>query len=162
MAPFGVILLLFIAAAALLMVEVLLPAHGLIGAMGVVLALVGVGVVFYHNQWAGVGVAYGLAAATPFAVVLWLKIWPRTPLGKRLILAAPTSRRPLDDAQSEAAGTTSLIGQVGITTSELRPGGTCEVAGQRVACSAEHGLIPRDTAIRIIAVTDGHLVVRPA
>ena len=153
-----VILLLFIAAAALLLVEVFLPAHGLIGAVGVILLLAAVGVVFYHNQWAGVGLAYALAAATPFVIVLWMKIWPRTPIGRRLILPGP----PKFDERTVTAVPGVAIGQTGVTASELRPGGTCDFAGERIGCTAEYGMISPGTTVRVIAVVDGHPVVRPA
>jgi membrane-bound ClpP family serine protease len=159
MDPLLLSFLLFAAAAVLLVAEVGLPAHGVLGLLGAVCIMAGVGVVFYLRPWAGLALAAGLVVATPFAIGLWLKIWPKTPLGRRLIL----SPSPAASKQSPAAATAGvLIGQTGITASELRPGGTCDFGGERVACTAEHGLIPTGTAIRVIAVVDGRPVVRPA
>jgi membrane-bound serine protease (ClpP class) len=152
--------LLFAAAAVLLVAELGLPSHGVLGLLGAVCIMAGVGVVFYLRPWAGLALAAGLAVATPFAIGLWLKIWPKTPLGRRLILSSPATSKQAPAGATAAAGIS--IGQTGITASELRPGGTCDFGGERVACHAEHGLIPTGTPVRVIAVMDGRPVVRPA
>ena len=159
MDPLLLSLLLFAAGIVLLVAEVGLPSHGVLGLLGALCIVAGVGVVFYLRQWVGVVLAVGLTVATPFMITLWLKIWPRTPLGRRLILSSPA---PARQSTASAADERSWIGQSGVTASELRPGGTCDFAGERVACTAEHGLIPPGTAVRIITVIDGRPVVRPA
>jgi membrane-bound serine protease (ClpP class) len=152
-------LILFAAGLVLLMVEVAVPAHGVIGLSGAAAIVAGVGVVFYRHQWAGLALAAGLTVATPFVIGLWMKLWPRTPMGRRLILSAPRA----GDTGGRATGAAPVrIGQTGVAVSELRPGGTCEIAGDRLGCRAEHELIPRGTPVRVIAIVDGHPVVRPA
>jgi membrane-bound ClpP family serine protease len=159
MDPLSLSLLLFAAGVVLLVAEVGLPSHGVLGLLGALCFVAGVGVVFYLHQGLGVVLAVGLTVATPFLIGLWLKIWPRTPLGRRLILSPPSAMTP---AAASAADERGWIGQIGVTASELRPGGTCEFGGERVACTAEHGLIPPGTSVRVIAMIDGRPVVRPA
>jgi membrane-bound serine protease (ClpP class) len=159
MDPLSLIFLLFAAGVVLLVAEVGLPSHGVLGLLGALCFVAGVGVVFYLHQWAGVALAVGLMVATPFLITLWLKIWPRTPLGRRLILASPAAKQPSANTTSDER---SWIGQTGVTASELRPGGTCEFGGERIACAAEHGVIPAGASVRVIAVIDGRPVVRPA
>lgn len=161
MDPLLLSLLLFAAGAVLLVAEVGLPSHGVLGLLAAMCIVAGVGVVFYLHQWAGLALAAGLAVATPFAIGLWLKIWPKTPLGRRLILSPPAAGKQAPPGGAATAAGVS-IGHTGITASELRPGGTCDFGGERVACTAEHGLIPPGTAVRVIAVADGRPVVRPA
>ena len=72
--PLALSFLLFAAGAVLLVAEVGLPSHGVLGLLGAVCIMAGVGVVFYLHQWVGVALAAGLAVATPFAIGLWLKI----------------------------------------------------------------------------------------
>jgi membrane-bound serine protease (ClpP class) len=160
MDPLPLAILLFAAGVVLLLAEVALPAHGVIGLLGAAAIVAGVGVVFYLNQWAGLALAAALTVATPFAIGLWVKVWPRTPMGRRLILSAPRAgdkgHRPADAAPAVR------IGQAGVAVSELRLGGTCEIAGERLGCRAEHELIPRGTPVRVIAIVDGHPIVRPA
>jgi membrane-bound ClpP family serine protease len=151
-------LILFAAGLVLLLAEIALPAHGVLGIAGAATVVAGIGVVFYHHQWAGAALAVGLTAATPFVVGLWLKIWPRTPMGRRLILTPPAPSA----ANRSVAASGVQVGQTGITVAELRPGGTCEFDGERLAARAEVGTIPRGASVRVIAIVDGHPVVRPA
>lgn len=148
-------ILLFAAAAVLVVAEMLLPAHGVIGAVGALALIGGVGVVFWINQWLGLGMAFALTVTTPFAVALWMKLWPKTPIGRRLFLAPPGATPP--------PPTTAMPrpGQTGVTVSELRPTGVCEFAGERVEARAEHGMVPPGHGVRVVGAAGGHVIVRP-
>ena len=149
-------ILLFAAAAALIVLEMLLPAHGVIGLLGAVALLVGIGVLFYLNQALGLAVATGLTVATPFGIALWMKIWPRTPVGRRLFLP------PAPPGAGGRITTPPLhVGQTGTTVSELRPMGMCEFEGVRLEARSEHGMIPPAATVRVVSVVDGHVIVRP-
>jgi membrane-bound ClpP family serine protease len=161
MEPLSLALLLFAAGIVLMLAELALPTHGVLGLLGAASIVAGVGVVFYLHQWTGLALAAALTVAAPFAIGLWMKVWPHTPVGRRLILSAPAAS-PADPRRAAGEGGAVRVGQTGVAVSELRPGGTCDFAGERVGCRAEHGLIPRGTAVRVIAVADGHPVVRPA
>jgi membrane-bound serine protease (ClpP class) len=154
-------ILLFAAGLVLLLVEFVLPAHGVIGLVGAGAIVAGVGAVSYINQWVGLGLAAALAAGTPFAIALWMKVWPHTPMGRRLILPPPPPSTADARPHVQAVGPVR-VGLTGVAVSELRPGGTCEIAGERVGARAELGVIPRGTTVRVIAISDGHPVVRPA
>jgi hypothetical protein len=88
----------------------------------------------------------------PFATALWIKVWPHTPAGKRLILGPPPASSPVVDAPQP--------GQIGVVTSELRPSGMCEFSGSRVEARAEHGLIPVGRRVEVVAVVDSRPLVR--
>ena len=162
MTPATLAILFFAAAVVLLVAEVFLPAHGLLGVLGAVGLVCGVGACFFINQYLGLAAAVGVVFLTPFAAALWVKVWPHTPAGKRLILGPP-------DAAAVAGLATPRVhvGQVGLVVSELRPGGVCEFlgaarVGERVEARAEHGgVIPAGRRVEVVAVADGRPVVRP-
>src|SRR5687768_12879846 len=113
MDPLPLSRLLFAAGLLLLVAEVALPSHGVIGLLGAACIVAGVGVVFYLHPWAGLALATGLTVATPFLISLWLKIWPKTPFGRRLILSSPVSGKPASVRPSAAADERAWVGQAG-------------------------------------------------
>ena len=154
MTPLGLAILLFVVAAGLLVAEMLLPSHGVLGVLAAAAMVAGVVACYRVSHALALYVALGVAVAAPFAGALWMKLWPKTPLGKRLILgpAAPPAPAP---------GATPLrVGQAGVVVSELRPGGLCEFNGERVECRAERGVLPAGQRVEVIAVVDGRPTVR--
>ena len=106
-----------------------------------------------QNLWAALGLTLALAAATPLVGAAWLRLWPRTPVGKRIILsAAPVPPPP-------AAPVT--VGQRAVAISELRPMGVCELEdGTRVEALSEHGIVPAGTRVQVIAIGNNRPTVR--
>src|SRR5688572_6297710 len=159
MSPPALAILLFAGGVILLLAEVFLPTHGLLGIMGALGLLGGVGVCFSINQFLGLGAAVTLVVLMPFAMALWVKVWPHTPVGKLLILG------PVKRADDPApAGPPVHVGQVGVAISELRPGGMAEFgpAGERVEVRCEHGMIPAGQRVEVVAVVDHRPLVRAA
>jgi membrane-bound ClpP family serine protease len=157
MTPLALVIFLFSIAAALLIAEMLLPAHGVLGVAGVA-AIVGAIVVCYQMSHAlGMYVALGLAVAAPFAGAAWMKLWPKTPLGRRLILGAT---RPTGDDATESASAVR-VGQTGVVVAELRPNGTCDFGNERLAARSERGVLSAGRRVQVIAIVDGRPVVRP-
>jgi membrane-bound ClpP family serine protease len=159
MSPTSLIILLFAAGVLLVVAEVFLPSHGVLGVLGAIGLVAGVIVCLSVNQYLGLVAALTLVLLLPFATALWLKVWPHTPVGKRLILG-PAER------QGAATPPRVYVGQVGVVVSELRPGGVCEFGGsgaaasERIEARAEHGVIPAGRQVEVIAVVDHRPLVR--
>ena len=158
MDPIALAILFFAAGVILVIAEVFLPAHGVLGVLGAVGLIAGVAACFWINQYLGLAAAIALVVSLPFGAALWVKVWPHTPVGKRLILG-PAG--PNDVATAAAPAPRVQVGQVGVVVSELRPGGVCEFAGgERVEARCEHGVIPAGRRVEVIAVADRRPVVR--
>ena len=139
-------------AVALLVAELFLPTHGVLGVGGLGAAVVAVFLCTRLNPWAGLGLTVALVAVTPLLWAAWLKIWPKTPVGRRMILTASAPRPPEAPVH---------VGQVAVTVSELRPMGVCELEdGTRVEAQSEHGIVPPGTPVRVIAVANNRPTVR--
>jgi len=156
MSPPALATLLFAAGVILLVAEVLLPAHGVLGVLGAIGLLAGVGVCFSINQFLGLGAAVALVALMPFATALWVKVWPHTPAGKRLILG------PVEPSAAGGITTPAVhVGQVGVVVSELRPGGVCEFDSiGRLEAISEHGIIDPGRSVKVVAVNNNRPTVR--
>jgi len=84
-----------------------------------------------------------------------IKYFPRTPAGRKMILA---STQTGGSAQSSRA--TDWIGREGVAHTVLRPAGVAVIDGQRLDVVAESGMIESGSPIKIIDVNENRLVVR--
>jgi membrane-bound ClpP family serine protease len=150
---YALALLLLAIGVILVVAEILLPAHGLLGLAGAAGILCAVFLTSRQNAWAGLVLLLVLAAATPFALGMAMKLWPRTPVGRRLTLPE------IVEAPQEAL---VRVGQSGVTVSELRPMGWCEFDGRRMEAMSEHGIVPPGTSVRVVALVNQRPTVRSA
>jgi len=148
---------LFLIGMVLVVADLFLPSH-------FVLSLTALGVFGYTlYKTFQISVAAGwifsaiLAVSLPALLVAFLRIWPRTWLGRRVLAPNPVltdkDRLPVSDLQR-------LIGCVGRSLSPLRPVGMCLFDGQRVECVAETGMLEPNVTVEGIRLTDRTLVVR--
>ena len=150
---YALVALLMLIGIALLIAELLLPSHGVLGLGSAGCILAAIFVASRQNVWAGLGLLVTCAALTPFAWVAFVKIWPKTPVGKRVVLPAVTNETPAPHV---------TVGQAGVTMSELRPIGVCDFDGVRVEAQSEHGIVPPGTAVRVVALVNNRPTVRVA
>ncbi len=152
--------LYLIAGLLLVGVEGLVPSGGLIGLLAFGLLSLSVWQAFQVSNMAG-GIFVGtilLFAPVLFALALYL--FPKTPLGRLLLLRPPTR----EEVEPEPTGPrlNHLIGQIGRTTTPLRPSGMVDFEGRRLDGMSEEGLIPAGTMVRAIGLRGRQVVVRPA
>src|SRR4051812_32312638 len=138
----------------LLITEVLLPTHGVLAFIGIGSIIGAIITSFLINVWLGLGSIAGGVTIMPVIGAWLVNIWPRTRVGRQLVLPSHDhSPRPLEPLAVQ-------IGQTGITVSELRPMGTCEFAGQRIQVISDLGIIPPGKQIRVVNITNRRPTVR--
>ena len=149
---YGLAALLLAISVILLIAELLLPTHGILGIVGVGTALAAIVAAGMHNIWAALLLTLALAIATPFLWALALRIWPKTPVGKRVMLPEVDSTPPPPPV---------TVGQAGVVISELRPMGICEFdGGVRVEALSEHGIVDAGKTVRVVALVNNRPTVR--
>lgn len=149
----SIVLLTFLGLA-LLAAEVCLP--GMIaGAFGIVLLSVAVWL-SYAGYGAQVGTLMlaGIVTVTFTGFLFWLYIFPRTFIGRRLMLNSA-----INDPD-ETPDFKDLIGQDGIALTDLRPAGTAKISDRRIDVVAESGYISADEPIRVRTVEGIRVVVQ--
>lgn len=145
---------LILAGVVLITLEVFIPG-GVVGAIGA-LALLAAAVVAINAFPGVVGVLASIGAVvfTVFAVVLWMKLFPRTRMGRALTVATDLSA-----AHSETEGLVSLLGASGQSVSALRPAGFAVFGERRVDVVTRGEALPPDTAVRVVQVEGNRVVV---
>jgi hypothetical protein len=89
--------------------------------------------------------------ASPLIGSLAIKIYPRTPIGRRMVLQPPSST---------PAPLPIHIGQTGVVASALRPMGECDFGDQRIEVISEQGMIPSGQAVKVVSIVNGRPAVR--
>ena len=152
------ITILYVVGMGLLIAELFLPAHGVIGLAGLGLLGLGIYETYLLNTTAG---TVGLVAALillPIGLYISVKTWHRTPIGRRISPPNPIltekDRMPVEDLRQ-------FIGKVGRTVTLCRPVGMCLFEGRRVECSSEQGMLEAGVDVKAIGLVDRTLSVRP-
>lgn len=153
-------------AASLLLVfaELFIPSGGLLAVGAGAAAIAGIVVLFGHEDkwWGFIGIGLVLVGA-PVAVSLGLKIWPHTPIGKKMLLGETTEEEieakrlaELEVRERQRA----LVGAEGEVVTTLRPVGVVRLGEQRFDALAETGIIEAGQRVRVVAVYDNQIKVR--
>lgn len=155
---------LFGVAVALAALEIFIPSGGLLGAAAFICSVAAIIVAFR------IGTGFGLSAtgftlvATPATIWMGLRVFPNTPVGRRIILSAGSTPDELQqreiEKRAEAEAINSLIGARGTTLTALRPGGTLRIEGEDVEAFAETGMIEADVEVEIVSIHGRQLRVR--
>ena len=156
-AGLGMLFLLFVVGIGCVIAEIFFISGGLLS-VGAAVSLVSATFLAFtqHSQAMGFFVLLMEALGVPLAMAFAFRMLPRTPMGKKLLLEAPSSEEVSGAAQ--AAGLVELLGQAGRTESVLRPGGFARIAGRRVDVVTRGELVEAGCEIHVIQV-DGNRVV---
>ncbi|MFP4112726.1 MAG: NfeD family protein [Spirochaetales bacterium] len=159
-------------------VELFLPAAGLIGLAGGGMIVAGVVLGYvYHDALTGSIVLVTSLVVTPTAVIVGLKTFPKTPMGKRLILgnsdgtddggAAEYRAGTTSGASDEAPGAADprpegrpATGDEGEALTVLRPSGTARLNGRKVSVVTSGEYVEQGARLRVARVEGNRIVVR--
>jgi membrane-bound serine protease (ClpP class) len=156
-------LLLMLVGLALLVAEVFIPSGGII--LAAALLSLGASIWYAWDAWGDSQPAAWwtylavLVALLPTVVIGAFYIFPRTSVGRRILLEAPSLEEvtPFSDEQEGLAG---LVGHTGTTLTMLSPGGMVSVDGERLHCESEGMMIDPQQPVEVVAVRANRLVVR--
>ena len=151
-------IILILVGLAILAAEVFIPSFGILTALAIACFAVAIVFGFNAGTTVGFGTVVAIALILPLFLVFVFKIWPHTPMGKRLFLQAPQDDRA---DSTHSAETFQYIGRFGRTLSPLRPAGITEFDGRRVDTLSEGTLIGAGQWVQCIDVQGGRVIVRP-
>lgn len=139
----------------LIAVEIVVPGGvlGVIGALALMVAIV-MGFFAFGAQ-GGFLAAVCIIVASAAVLAIWIKIFPRTKVGKVLTLSREGS-----DFKASDPTPSPLLGKEGITLSNLQLSGIAQIDGKRTDVVAESDFIPPNTPIKVVKVEGSRVVVR--
>ncbi len=147
----------------LVFLEVFVPSGGLLSILSVGSAIAGVIVLFRASTTWGLTGLLTVMILGPCAVAFALRVWPSTPIGRRMLGEKPADvveaeRRA---AQREADERLALLGAEGVVLTDLRPVGVVQVGDRRVDALSETGLVRAGARVRVTVVESHQVKVRP-
>lgn len=151
-------LILLAAAIVLMLIETLMPG-GVIGAIGALFLIAGIVVMFFVDPTLGVITLGVFMVIVPIGVIVALRWFPTSPIGRRLTLS--TAQQPdsvVYDPNVQAAA--ELIDATGVAISDLRPVGVCRINDLRLECLAEAGVIEAGRRVKVVSVVGNEITVR--
>jgi len=153
--------LLLILGLALVLLEIFVPSGGVLGFLSIGTILASIVLAFYHRG-AEIGFVFLLVAAVavPVTLVFGFRWWPHTPMGKRLLLSAPTAEEVLPDTPLRRLR--QLVGKAGVAKTMMLPAGAIEVEGQTIDAISAGMPIEVGQHVRIVDVRGNRVVVQPA
>jgi membrane-bound ClpP family serine protease len=152
------------AAILLLVLELFVPSGGVLGVLAAGSTIAGIVLLFMHDVTWGI-IALGVVLVLgPMAITFGLKVFPHTPVGRRLILGGNVTEedkiRQRQAADAERAKLMGLIGATGKAMTDLRPVGVVVIDGKRYDALAEGPWIDAGSNVRVTVVDGPHVKVR--
>src|SRR5262249_18568074 len=120
----------------LMVAELFIPSGGILSVLSASGIIVGVAMTFMYQTHVGLWTLLGVGIALPIFIATLLHYWPKTPVGKRFFLTAPSEDATVASLP-EYQEAELLRGQIGQALSALRPAGVVDFGGRRIDCMAE-------------------------
>lgn len=148
--------ILFLSGLALLVLEAFLPSGGFLGVTSIACLLTAI-VLGYVGSWVeGTIILVAAVVGVPGAVVVLLKYWPDTPIGRRVLLNVPSSEEVLPDIGQRK----SLLGKRGRAQSVMLPSGPVEIDGELIDAVSEGMTIEAGQLVEVVEAGAIRVVVR--
>ena len=148
------IIALIVAGFLLIFFEIFLPG-GILGIFGglIVAGAIVCGFAFKGPAWGTISLLISCVAGM-IGFWLWIKFFPKSIVGKKLILQKDARDwHGADEEQKE------LLGKQGTARSTLRPAGTADIDGKRIDVVTRGEMIDAKTPIKVIEVEGNRVVV---
>ena len=152
---------LLIAALACVAAELFLPSHGILAICSGLLALGSILLGYRAHPAFGVALAIAIVVCAPMVFFWAIRLYPSTPMGKRVMLKAPP-QNVKSAFEAETQRLSGLVGQRATAATMLRPAGTIEVNGERIDAVSEAEVIAAGTEVEILRVSGLKVIVKAA
>lgn len=153
-------ILLLMLGIGLALLEVFFPSAGLLGFLAAA-ALISAAVMgFYQNAAVGTGIVVVIGVGLPAVIATAFRYWPKTAMGRRVLLVAPKSEDVLPDNPDKELFK-ALIGRTGKAKSKLLLSGVITIDGRTFDAVSESMPVEVGETVRVVQVRGHSLVVRP-
>ena len=137
--------------------ELFIPSAGMLGLLAAVLIVSGITLAFVSDLKSGAVVLLVTALALPVLLAVMIKVWPSTPIGKRILLK---NLKP-EDVLPASQHAQELVGQLGVARTKMLPSGIVVVNEQKLDAVSDGLPIDAGQPIKVIAIKGNHVYVEP-
>ena len=140
--------------------EVFFPSFGVLSILAGAALIGSVVLAFQESSGAGWTFLVVIGVCLPALVVLAFRVFPRTPLGRRM-LASGVDWTPEERAAVDRSAR-GLVGRHGQALSPLRPAGIAEIDGERVDVVTRGEHLQAGTPVEVIQTVGNRIIVQQA
>jgi len=137
----------------LLSLEIFVPG-GVLGIIGGLMIMTTIFMSLFIFEKYGVLIAFLIIIFAVAVLILWINIFPKTYLGKRISLSNTLKTAKSNDDRKD------LIGAEGVVISELRPSGFAKINGKKLDVVSSGDLIEEGKEIVVTNVEGFRIVVK--
>jgi len=152
-------IILLVAALCVIGIEMFIPSAGLLAIVSGSLLLAALIVAFLHSLTAGVLMLIAIGLLLPLMFVIFVNVWPNTPIGRRVLL----KRMGTDDVVLKGEHydlQKELMGKTGIARSEMIPSGQIVIAGRKYDAVSEGLPIDKGDHVKVVGIRMFKIFVR--
>lgn len=154
-------LMLLIGGLFVVAIELFIPSAGILGVIAAALIIGGITLGFVDSLTTGAFMLMIAVVALPILLAVMFKLWPHTPLGKRILLKDLKPEDVLPKKSHYTKRNQSLVGQLGIAKTKMLPSGIVAVNGEKYDAISEGFAVEAGDAIKIIDVREHRIYVQP-
>ena len=154
-------LILLLAGLCAVALELFVPSAGIIGIIAATLIMSGIVVGFMDGLTTGALMLLIAVVALPVLLTMMFKVWPHTPLGKRILLKDLKSEDVLPKKSHYKKRNDSLVGKIGIARTKMLPSGIVVIDGEKFDAISEGFAIDQGDTVKIVDVREHRIYVQP-
>ena len=152
-------LILLIAGFCILALELFVPSAGLLGVLAGCMIITSVVMAFLTSWYTGMVFLLVTLLLVPVMLILMIKIWPHTPIGKRLLADDETLTDVLPQGKHYDRG--DLAGKTGIAKTMMLPSGQIVIDGQKYDAVSDGFAIEAGDRVKVVSIKENRIYVQP-
>ncbi|MDK1031650.1 MAG: NfeD family protein [Planctomycetia bacterium] len=153
------IILLLIGGILFVVAEILIPSYGMLTLLAISSFLASIVLAFMKGQNQGLIITLVIVLMTPALIYAAMRVWPHTPIARRIILPGPERVGTAGDLAE--LDPEELEGKIAVTKTVLRPAGKITLGDRVIDCVTEGDMVEEGEKVRILQVEGNRVVVRP-
>ncbi len=152
-------LILLIAGVCILALELFVPSAGMLGVLAGCVIIASVVMAFMTSWYTGMIFLLVALLLVPVMLVAMIKIWPHTPIGKRLLADDQTLTDVLPQGDYYNRG--DLAGKIGVAKTVMLPSGQVVIDGQKYDAVSDGFAVEAGDRVKVVSVKENRIYVQP-
>lgn len=152
-------IILMVLAFAVLGLELLIPSGGMLSVLAALLLIASLVVGFMADYRLGLGLVCAMSILVPLMIGLFIKFWPHTPIGRRMLIGTAKQAEVLPRGGLYETLPT-LIGRRGTAKTKMLPSGIVVIEGRPYDAISDGFAIEIGDPVEVLAIRTNKVVVR--